>query len=211
MKIILGIHSLLCIRHYISSTFHKIKPTIFVNALMTTRHYLDQIRGIMSIENKKFGDMMESRLGLDSHVDMTCVGRDAHTIEPVEGQVCTVKPFHDSYKPQENICICNALFAYDLPNGRTILLRINQCLHFSKTTIHSLLCTNQARHHGIIIEDVPRAVDPTNKSRQALFTPDTNLELPIQMNGPVPFLPVRKPTNYNLEFCEIYDITSPEE
>ena len=179
---------------------------------MTTQHHLHKTKEIMSFENRKLDNSLtESRLGLDSHADMTCVGRDAHIIEHVEGQVCSVKPFHDSYKAQENINICNAIFAYDFQNGKTILLRINQCLDFSKTMLHSLLCTNQARAHGVLIEDVPRAVDITNKSRQALFIPDTDYELPIQMNGPVPFIPVRKPTDNDLEFCEIYDITSPEE
>ena len=40
-----------------------------------------------------------SRLGLDSHVDMTCVGQDAYIIEHVHCQTCTVHPFHDSCNP----------------------------------------------------------------------------------------------------------------
>ena len=165
----------------------------------------------MSIDNERSESPTESRLGLDSHADMTCVGRDAHIIEYVEGQVCTVKPFHDSYKPQQNIKICNALFAYDFDNGKTILLRINQCLDFTKTMVHSLLCTNQARSHGIRIDDVPQVLDPTNTSRQAIILPEINLELPLLMIGPTPFLPVRKPTSRDIDFCPIYDLTSPED
>ena len=182
-----------------------------IYAYETICHHLRNTKEINSFQNTKNVESGESRLGFDSHADMTCVGRDAHIIEHVKGQVCTVKPFHDSYKPQENISVCNALFAYDFHGGKTILLRINQCLDFSKSMIHSLLCTNQARSHGVIVEDTPRTVDLTSNSRQALILPESGLELPILMNGPVPYLPVRKPTADDIASCEIFDITSPEE
>ena len=100
-----------------------------------------------------------TRLGLDSHTDMTCVDSDAYIIE--QGQSCTVHPFHESYSPKKNIKVCNAAFAFDRDDGRTLILKINQCLDFSSSMVNSLLCTNQIRSHGIIVDDVPKTIDVT--------------------------------------------------
>ena len=141
-----------------------------------------------------------SRLGLDSHADMTCVGSDAYIIDHVVGQSCTVHPFHESYSPKQNVQVCNAAFAFDHNNGETFILRLNQCLDFSSSMEHSLLCTNQVRSHGIIVEDAPKAVDITHKSRQAIIIPNNDdeakesIELPLSMHGPVPYLSVRRPS-----------------
>ena len=39
------------------------------------------------------------RLGLDSYADTTCAGKHVRVIEHVEGKVCDVYPFNDSYDP----------------------------------------------------------------------------------------------------------------
>ena len=38
-------------------------------------------------------------LGLDSHADMTCIGRHAHILETYHGKICDVFPFNNSYEP----------------------------------------------------------------------------------------------------------------
>ena len=37
-----------------------------------------------------------SMLGLDSHADISCAGRDAHILAQREGKACTVRPFNDN-------------------------------------------------------------------------------------------------------------------
>merc|ERR1712224_435502 len=47
---------------------------------------------------------------------------------------------------------------------------------------NSLLCTNQVRSHGIIVDDVPKAIDLQKTSLQAIIIPqeaDDNIELPL--------------------------------
>ena len=39
-----------------------------------------------------------SMLGLDTHADISCAGRDAWILAQVEGRTCSVHPFNDSYK-----------------------------------------------------------------------------------------------------------------
>ena len=43
-------------------------------------------------------NIIEARLGIDSHADISCAGKLARIIEVIEGGTCTVHPFNDSMK-----------------------------------------------------------------------------------------------------------------
>ena len=150
------------------------------------------------------------RLGIDSHADMTCVGAHAKILEIYEGQLCNVQPFNDSYESMKNIRTVNAAFAYDSDDGKTYILEVNQCLDFSHTMEHSLLCPNQARVNGVVIEDCPKFLDKHNKSSHSIWFPDNNVILPLELKFPISFLPVRRPTEEELEFCETLELTSTD-
>ena len=144
----------------------------------------------------------EGRLGSDSHADISCAGKHARILEYIHGQTCTVHPFHDSYEPKKDIHICNAAFAYDDISGETIILKMNQCLDFSESMEHSLFCSNQVRSNGIIVDDIPRSIDVRETSKQALIFPShDSYEIPFKFKGPVPFIPVRKPSEEEMEQC----------
>ena len=148
------------------------------------------IRSICKLDTQP--DFTYSMLGMDLHADISCAGRHAHILTQGEGKSCTVRPFNDSYDPMTGINIVDALFKYESTDGDQFVLEINQCLNFTDTMVHSILCTNQARHIGIIINDVPKACDIT--STQDLRSKDGKYILPLEMNGPIPFLPISKPS-----------------
>ena len=150
----------------------------------------------------------ESRLGADSHADISCAGKQAHILEYIEGLKCTVHPFHDSYTPKKDVKLCNVAFAHDLPSGETIILRMNQCLDFTSNMEHSLFCTNQVRANGIIVDDVPKCYDYKNKSRQAIYLPANDIALPLLQHGPTLYLPVRYPSQEEINDCEHLELTS---
>ena len=104
-------------------------------------------------------DQRYSMLGLDTHADISCAGKDAHILSRIEGKTCSVHPFNDSYEPMSGVDIVNVLFKYENCEGDQYVLEVNQCLDFTTTMNHSILCTNQARHNGVIINDVPRRCD----------------------------------------------------
>ena len=147
------------------------------------------------------------RLGMDSHADMSCVGRHARILEIIDGQTCSVRPFNDSYKAMENVQTVNAAFAAETAKGETVVLRINQALDFRHTMEHSILCTNQARHNDIIVDDVPQTVDVRKSSTQSIIIPSAETTFPLRMHGPVAFLSVRYPTDYDLNNCIHIDLT----
>ena len=147
---------------------------------------------------------------MDSHADITCVGAHTHIIEHIPGQTCVVHPFDDSYEPMKNVRVCSAAFAYDKSDGETIILRINQCLDYSEAMNHSLLCTNQVRSNGIIVDDTPQMIDVLSKSQQAIIISNHDLSITIKTKGPVPFIPVHRPTENELKYCECINLTSEE-
>ena len=170
---------------------------------------------IMSFRNttshsKHDEDPHESRLGSDFHADISCAGKQAHILEYIQGLKCTVHPFHESYTPKKDVKLCNVAFAHDLPNGKTILIRMNQCLDFTSIMEHSLFCTNQVRANGIIVDDVPKCIDVAQKSEEAIIFPDQGYMIPFSFKGPVPYIPVRKPRMSELEDCTHVELTSAE-
>ena len=150
------------------------------------------------------------RLGLDSHADVSCVGKHAHILETFTGRTCNVQPFNDSYKPMRGIKTVNAAFAYDHDDGITYILTVNQALDFSQSMIHSLLCPNQARVNGVVINDVPKFLDRTGNSTHSIQIPERSLDFPLHLKGPISYLLVRFPTQLELDECEYVDLTDHE-
>ena len=149
-----------------------------------------------------------SMLGLDSHADISCAGRDAHILTQIEGRSCSVHPFNESYEAMTGVNIVNVLYKYENSDGEQFIFEINQCLDFTESMTHSILCTNQARHAGIIINDVPTICDPN--STQDVQTKDKSLSFPIEMNGPIPYLPISKPTQNDIEYLPRVKLTSDD-
>ena len=147
------------------------------------------------------------RLGTDSHADINCVGRHAHILEVFHGRTCNVQPFNDSYAPMKNISTVNACVAHDTKDGQTFILEINQALDFTETMQNSLLCSNQCRAHGVITDDVPIFLDPTGRSTHSIIFEAENISLPLELHGPVSYLPVRYPTEEEIESCQHLELS----
>ena len=153
---------------------------------------------------------VDARLGIDSHADISCAGRHARIMEVVEGEVCTVHAFNDSMKPIKNVQTVNVAYAVDTPTGSTFILRVNHSLDFTSSMENSILCTNQARCAGIVVDDVPKILDVLNTSTQSVTFPKEQVHIPIEFYGPVPYLPIRYPTDEDIDSCQHLDITPNE-
>jgi len=161
----------------------------------------------LSMKERKIG----CKLGLDSHADISCVGKHARILEYIEGQSFTVKPFNDAYSPMKNVRMVNAALALDTDDGMTVILHINQCLDFSDTMTDSILCTNQARMNKVVVDDVPLSVHPTGNGTHSVFFPKDNICLPLLvLNGPVSYLQTRCPTDWDLDHSVYLHLTDGE-
>ena len=150
------------------------------------------------------------KLGLDSHAEVHCIGRHARILEIFEGRQCTVHPFNDAYDPMTNVNTVNACFAYDTDDSQTYIIHVNQALNFSSTMEHSLLCVNQSRFHGVVVDDVPKFLDYYKRSSHSIYFPSDDIHLPLLMDGPTSYLPVRFPTDEELDYCPHLELSCGE-
>ncbi len=73
-------------------------------------------------------DQTQSFIELDSHVDTSCIGSKCHIISCTD-KVCSVLPYHQTYKALENIPIVQAGAAYDDQDTcKTYIFILNQSL-----------------------------------------------------------------------------------
>jgi hypothetical protein len=118
-----------------------------------------------------------------------------------------VLPFIGEYQPLADIPITSVATAWDHPEtGETYILVINEALYFGDRMNHSLICPNQLRDFGLIVNDVPSYYDQT--SSHSIIIPSINLELPLQMRGVFSYLDTRKPTDSELLRCKQVELTS---
>jgi len=99
----------------------------------------------------------------------------------------------------------NGCMAYDTLDGQTYIQDINQALDFTHTMENSLLCTKRARAHGVVVEDVPKFLD--NNSHHSISFPDDGVVLRLLLHGPVSYLPVRYPTDEELNSCHHLELS----
>ena len=144
------------------------------------------------------------RLGTDSHAEVTCYGRHARITRIHEGMISNVAPFHDSYAPLQNVQFADACFAYDGEDGKVYILHHRYGLDFTSTMEDSLLCTNQSRAHGLIVNDVPKRFDRLGTSTQSIQFLDDNVTLPLSLKNSISYLPVRYPSDEDLNKELIY-------
>ena len=149
-----------------------------------------------------------SVLGMDTHADVSCAGKDAYILEHLDGRMCEVRGFHDSYNSLTNVEYVNVAYKYLDKTGQEYLLEVNQALNFINSMTNSILCTNQVRHNGVIVNDIPRAID--QQSPQCVTFPSENVHIPLTMKGPVPVIPVMRPTEIEVQTLPRLQLTSSD-
>jgi hypothetical protein len=146
-----------------------------------------------------------NRSELDSHADTCVAGANTVPLWYTDVKV-SVSPFFGEYTPLDDIPIASVATAWDNPsNGSTIILVINEALYFGNRISHSLLCPNQLRDFGLIVNDVPKIYDIN--SSHSIILPG-QIDFPFQMHGIISYLETRKPTELELQKCPRYELTS---
>ncbi len=157
------------------------------------------------------GELVEgSRLGTDSHAEATCYGRHARITRIHEGLTNNVSPFHDGYDPISNVQTADACFAFDAADGQLYILHHHYGLDFSATMEHSILCTNQSRSSGIIVDDVPTCFDARGEATHSIHFPNQGISLPLRLHNAVSYLHVRYPTDDDMENGTHINLSDPD-
>ncbi len=149
----------------------------------------------------------QSLVELHSHMDTSCVNANCRIILYTD-KVCSVSPFHPKYKAMENIPIVQATTAYeDQDTGKKIILIFNQSLYMGDALTSSLLNLNQARTNGLTVDDVPCQFGGTH----SILILRNGLRIPLQIQGVLSCIPVRKPSAEEVETCEWIELTAESE
>jgi hypothetical protein len=73
----------------------------------------------------------------------------------------------------------------------------------------SLLQPIQCLSHGVKIDVCPSHYYNDQQDTQTIQIED--IKIPIEYHGPLPYIHVRRPTNYEFDNCSHYELTSPDE
>ncbi|MGH7954921.1 MAG: hypothetical protein ACREOZ_03080 [Gloeomargaritales cyanobacterium] len=153
----------------------------------------------------------EGRTELDTHADTGCAGSTARIIE-YTGKTCDVAPFSDQYESMKDIPIVKAGTAYDDPRtGVTYILIMSQALYFGLKLTHSLLCPNQLRTNGVVVDDVPCHPSNDRNSTHSIYFPREDYRIPLDLFGCISYIPTRSPTTFELDNCEWLDLTADDD
>lgn len=101
----------------------------------------------------------------------------------------------------------NGIVAVDLDDGSGIILELNNFLDFTQFMENTILVSMQARINNVTIDDVPKSLFPRKTSTQSIIFPNSSKYIPIDFNGPIPFIDIRYPTNEDMEWYEWIPLT----
>jgi hypothetical protein len=133
-----------------------------------------------------------ARCEMDTRADTVCAGVNfIHLFH--HGTECDVSGYSDELGTMKNIPVVTfAKSIYDLSTHNTHSFIFTFALYFVPKIKQSLICLNQCREGGTIIEECPHKFNPASK--HGLTTPDQSLCVPFQIHGQTSYLLSRKPT-----------------
>jgi hypothetical protein len=118
-----------------------------------------------------------------------------------------VHSFSDERKPFSDVPIGTVATAWvDPETSEVIVIVMNEALFFGDRLDHTLICPNQLRSFGIIVNDTPKQFDST--STHSIEVPSDNMTIPLEMNGVVSYFASHKPSTDELLNCKRIVISS---
>jgi hypothetical protein len=141
---------------------------------------------------------------LDLHADKSVAGPNCTVLE-YTNQSVNVSGFSHEYKSIRDVPIVTAATAIDNPKkGVTTILIIGQALYLPDKVTFTLLCPNQIRSNGLIVDDVPIHLAPCNYPlRHAIYIQDDEtIQVPLQLKECISYFESRTPTQEEGETCQ---------
>jgi len=136
---------------------------------------------------------------LDSHADTLVAGANFVILEYTDTS-CSVTPFCKSYESKQGIPIVKAATTYDdEATGVTYILILGQALYFGEEVESRLLCPNQLRANGVIVDDTPVHLLHNRSSTHSITFPEDNVTIPLKLNGCFSMIKTRTPSAQEIE------------
>ena len=150
---------------------------------------------------------VDPRSELDSHANMVVLGKHSFVFERT-GRTCNVKPFHSKLGIAQDVPIVDGAVAYDCPyTHMTYILIARNALHLPSMN-YNLIPPFIMRAGGVTVNDTAKihCDDPTTNDHCIIF-PETELRIPLQLNGIFSYFHSRLPTSKELYDCDKVFIT----
>ena len=119
------------------------------------------------------GLLIDIKTGIYSHANTTYVNRHTHIESIIEVFTADAILFDTPIGKLSSLHIVHTVYVYD--NSQTMytsLLRFNNA-NYIKGIDNTLICPNQDRKHGIIVDTIPRYLDHTSNSIFPVIESDT--------------------------------------
>ena len=128
---------------------------------------------------------------------------------------CTVHPYDSKEYDPIVLPVATCLTVYEHPSGEKYILQVSEAL-WREDLDQSLLATNQLRDNGLVVNDVlrqfPRDEGDVEGRPMSIIVPGGDGEepvaLPLETRGTMPYLPVRKPMDGEVEELPWLELTS---
>jgi hypothetical protein len=156
------------------------------SAYYTVKHTAVTISALQ--QNQQPKDNATCRAELDTHADTCGVNNVAHILS-YTGKMAHVSAFSPA-----------AVAYYNAITGETYVLILNQAHYFGTSLPHIILNPNQLRANSIVVNDIPKHLSE-GKSSHSIDFKEENIKLPLLLKGVVSYLPVRTPTQEEIDSC----------
>ena len=133
---------------------------------------------------------------LDTHADTCAFGKHCRVLHTYNETV-SVSGFHPSMNSLSDVKIAKVAIAYDCAyTHQTYILVFDYVLYIPSLEVN-LLCVDQLRDYGIIVNDTPLIRLPVEQrapTSHSILAPQSDLHIPLLFEKPISFFHCRKPT-----------------
>jgi hypothetical protein len=172
------------------------------NAMQYSTRYMDTAKMFSKITQEEPEDTYEYAF-IDSAADTFGVGGKAWVIDSLSDKKVQVAGYHTVDTVKNDIPIGSAITAVDLPNKQTILLRANEATIMGENA-NSLFSVPQMLENNVDVQDKSR------RHGGKSYLECEGIIIPLTMVDAMMTIKIRRPTEHELEECEMIDITSNE-
>jgi hypothetical protein len=120
------------------------------------------------------------RCDLDSHADTSCAGK-GFTMLGKHVKLVNVIGYSRDLPTVKDVPVGTVCAAWTSEKtGQAYLLVLHECLYMPDRLDHSLLCRNQIRSNGLIVDDTPNQYSPN--STHSIHDRITGITIPLHMH-----------------------------
>ena len=144
---------------------------------------------------------------MDIWADTGCSGKHAYVEESLIGKTVTAMAFSSSLGKLENMAYAHVLYAYDHEDRSVLLLEHNNTIYLGDAMQDSLSYPVQSEEISIRMDLHPRYYYDDDCQAQTITFPNGTVLL-ILYEGVLPYIPVRRPTPFEIENSTRVELTS---